>query len=239
MTQDNTINILGVRINNVGWSVIDSFCRAALIQAAPKVITTINGEIILIASKNPEYKRVLNKANLAIPDSTNIVWVSRIKGYKFGEPTPGSELLGRICKIAQETKKSVFFLGGMDDVAKLTADKIIDEYPDLEIAGISNADPTDPKLVNYIRRKNPDIVFVAYGAPRQELWIDKNKEKITAKLMIGVGGTFDMISGKLPRAPQWMRKMHLEWLWRLSLQPKRIFRIFKALVVFPIKALLS
>lgn len=239
MNQNNIANILGVRINNVGWEVIDSFCRAALIQAAPKMITTINGEIILTASKNPEYKRVLNTADLAIPDSTNVVWVGRLKGYKFGQPTPGSELLTRICKIAEESKKSVFFLGGMDNVAKITADKMLDQFPDLEIAGVSNAGPTDPKLVSYVRRKNPDIVFVAYGAPKQELWIDKNKEKVTAKIMVGVGGTFDMISGKFPRAPQWIRKLHLEWLWRLSLQPKRIVRTFKALVIFPLKALFS
>ena len=235
---NNAVNILGVKINIVDWRAIDVFCRSALIQAASKVITTINGEIILIATKNSEYKKVLNKADLAIPDSTNVVWVGRLKGYKFGSPTPGSELLSRICKIAQETNKSVFFLGGIENVAEITADIMSKKYPNLEVVGVSNANPTDLKIADHIRRKNPDIVFVAYGAPKQELWIDENKEKITAKIMVGVGGTFDMISGKLPRAPRWMRKAHLEWLWRLLLQPKRIIRAFKAVIIFPLKALL-
>ena len=239
MTGHKTVTILGVKIDIVDWGVIEDFCRRALIQAAPKVITTVNGEIILTASKNPHYRRILNLADLAIPDSINVVWVGRLKGYKFGRPTPGSELLGRICKIALETKKSVFFLGGQGGVAQLTADVITRQYPGIEIAGVSEADPTDPDIAKYVRRKNPDIVFVAYGAPKQELWIDENKEKITAKIMVGVGGTFDMISGKLPPAPSWMKRLRLEWFWRLLLQPKRIIRVFKATVVFPLKALFS
>ena len=239
MTIHKTATILGVRIDIVDWATIEDFCRRALIQAAPKIITTINGEIILTASKNHDYKKVLNSADLAIADSTNVVWVGRLKGYRFNRPTPGSELLGKICEIAMKTKKSVFFLGGQDGVAQITADIITKQYPDIEIAGVSESDPDNPNTAKYVRKKNPDIVFVAYGAPKQELWIDKHKEEITAKIMVGVGGTFDMIAGKLPRAPSWMRKMYLEWFWRLLLQPKRIIRVFKATIVFPLKALFS
>jgi len=236
---NQTAKILGVKIDIVSWDQIDQFCKNSLIQAAPKMITTVNGEIILAASKSPEYKTVLNGASLAIADSTNVVWIGRLKGYKFDKPTPGSELLWRICQIAEELKKSVYFLGGRDGAAEATAKIISEKYPNLEVAGYSEADPEDENIAKEIRRKNPDVVFVAYGAPKQELWINKNKDIVTAKIMVGIGGTFDMVSGKFPRAPLWMRSMHLEWLWRFLLQPKRIFRIFKAVVVFPLKALFS
>lgn len=232
------VHLLGVRVDIVDWKGIENFCRQALIQAAPKMIATVNGEITLIADKKPEYRKVLNQSNLNIADSTNIIWVSYLKGYRFPERTPGSELLLKLCSIAQEMKKSVYFLGGREITAELTAQRVAELYPKLEIAGYSSADPDDEDIVAQIRRKNPDIVFVAYGAPKQETWIYENKEKITAKIMVGVGGTFDMISGRLPRAPQWMIRLHLEWLWRLYLEPKRVLRIFKAVFVFPVKALL-
>ncbi|MEX0594557.1 MAG: WecB/TagA/CpsF family glycosyltransferase [Patescibacteria group bacterium] len=230
--------ILGVNIDIVTWAEIVRFCKQALVQAAPQMITTINGEIILIATKNPSYKKVLNTANLAIADSTNVVWMGRLKGFKFPYRTPGSELFWEICEIAEDMKKSVYFLGGAENTAQLTAEKVQERFPALEIAGFSNADPSEQTALE-VRKKNPDVVFVAYGAPVQELWIAQNKDKITAKIMVGVGGTFDMVSGKLRRAPDWMLKMHLEWLWRLYLQPKRIIRIFKAVIIFPIRVLFS
>jgi N-acetylglucosaminyldiphosphoundecaprenol N-acetyl-beta-D-mannosaminyltransferase len=231
-------NILGVKIDIVTWAEIVRFCKQALIQAAPQMITTINGEIILEAAKDPTYKKILNTADLAIPDSTNVIWVGRLKGFKFPYRTPGSELFWEICEVADDMNKSIYFLGGRDNTAQLTAEKVKEKYPNLEIAGFSNADPT-PATAAELRKRNPDIVFVAYGAPKQERWIAEYKDYLTAKILVGVGGTFDMVSGKLRRAPEWMLRMHLEWLWRLYLQPKRIWRIFKALVIFPLRAIFS
>lgn len=229
-------NILGVKIDIVTWAEIVRFCKQALVQAAPQMIVTVNGEIVLESLKDANYKKILNSADLAIADSTNIIWVGRLKGFKFPYRTPGSELFWEICEIADDMKKSVYFLGGAENTAELTAERVLQRYPEIEIAGFSGADPSAETAAE-VRKRNPDVVFVAYGAPKQEKWIAQYKDQITAKIIVGVGGTFDMVSGRLRRAPDWMLKMHLEWLWRLYLQPKRIGRIFKAVVIFPLRAI--
>lgn len=239
MSQKSSLTILGTRVDMVNWEMIEQYCRAALIQGAPKMITTVNGEIALLARKNLEYRRVLNSADLAIPDSTNIVWLARLNGAPRVRPTPGVDLVERLCRIAEEMNKSVFFLGSQNRAGEKAAEELQSRFPDLEVAGVSEAGPNDAKIAGEIRRKNPDIVFVAYGAPNQELWIDQHKEQVTAKIMVGVGGSFDIISGALPRAPRSWRQLHLEWLWRLLLQPKRFWRIVKATLIFPLLAIFS
>ncbi|MEX1051834.1 MAG: WecB/TagA/CpsF family glycosyltransferase [Patescibacteria group bacterium] len=233
------IYLLGTRIDAVNWEMIERFCQAALIQGAPKVITTINGEIVLMARKNPAYRQILNRADLAIPDSINVVWVARLKGAPLRRPTPGVELVERLCRIAADMQKSVYFLGSQNGAGQKAAEALVSKFDDLEVAGVSEAGPEDPATAAEVRRKNPDIVFVGYGAPRQEQWINQYKEQTTAKILVGVGGSFDIIAGVLPRAPQLMRRLHLEWLWRLWLQPKRLWRIIKAVIVFPLLALFN
>ncbi len=232
-----SIYLLGTRIDVVNWEMVERFCRAALVQGAPKMITTINGEIALLARKNAPYRAILNRADLAMPDSTNVVWVARLKGAPLRQPTPGVELVERLCRIAADMQKSVYFLGGQGGAAQKTAEAMNSKFDDLEVAGVSEANPEDPATATEIRKKNPDIVFVAYGAPKQEQWINQYKEQTTAKILVGIGGSFDMISGTLPRAPEWLRRMRLEWLWRLYLQPKRVWRVIKAVVIFPLLAL--
>jgi len=230
--------ILGVNIDIVTWAEIVKFCRQALVQAAPQMIATINGEIILSATKDLNYQKILNTADLAIADSTNVVWIGRLKGYKFPYRTPGSELFWEICEIADDLNKSIFFLGGFNGVAEISAQKVKERYPNVEIAGWSEAAPT-LETAQLVRKKNPDIVFVAYGAPKQETWIANFREITTAKLLVGIGGTFDMVAERLKPAPTWLKKVNLEWLWRLYLQPSRFVRIFKAIVVFPLRAIFS
>ncbi len=203
------------------------------------MITTINGEIALLARKYPDYRTILNRADLAIPDSTNVVWVARLKGAELKRTTPGVELVERLGGIAAEMNKSIYLLGSQGGAAAKTAEILQQKFPGLEVAGVSEAEPDDPAIAAEIRRKNPDIVFVAYGAPKQEKWIVEHKDQVTAKIMVGIGGSFDMISGIFPRAPRAWRRMHLEWLWRLILQPQRFWRIIKAVIIFPLLALFN
>ena len=134
-------------------------------------------------------------------------------------------------------RESVYLLGAKEGIAATAANLLQKSIPNLKIAGTSSKDPNDPNVIYDIRESGADIVLVAYGPPKQEIWIAKNKEKTGAKILVGVGGTFDMIAGVLPRAPKLMRALHLEWLWRLILQPSRIGRIWSAVVVFPLKAI--
>lgn len=235
----DSIHILGCRIDNVDWSDIDAFCADALNGNEPKHIVTINGEQILSAIKNDAYKNALNSADLIIPDSTNVVWLGRWKGMPIKYVTPGSDLTIRLSKLAAETGQSVFLLGSREGVAAKAGEALQKKFPNISIAGNSAANPDDPTVVGEIAKSEAAIVLVAYGAPAHDLWIQKNKVSTGAKLLVGIGGTFDMLAGVLPRAPKVMRDLHLEWLWRLILQPSRIGRIWNAVVVFPLRAILT
>ncbi len=233
-----SITILGCRINNVNWAEIDAFCRESLTNRGPKHIVTLNGEQILAAGKNPEYKVALNSADLIIPDSTNVVWVSWLLGRSLKTVTPGSDLTLRLAKLAAETDHSIFLLGSKEGIAAQAAAVLQKNYPQLKVTGTSSADPDEQNVIGEINKSGASIVLVAYGAPTHDLWIQKHKEATGAKILVGIGGTFDMLAGRLPRAPKWLRALHLEWFWRLILQPSRFGRIWNALVVFPFKAVL-
>ncbi len=232
------ITILGCRVDNVDWTDIDAFCAEALKGTTPKHIVTINGEQILQAQKNSEYQVALNSADLIIPDSTNVVWLSALRGTPLKAVTPGSDLTLHLAKLASVTGQSIFLLGSQEGIAAKAGGQLQKLYPTLVIAGTSSANPDDEWIVNDIAKSGAAIVLIAYGAPTHDLWIQKNMGSTGAKILVGIGGTFDMLAGRLPRAPQWMRTLHLEWFWRLLLQPQRIVRIWKAVVVFPLKALL-
>lgn len=232
-------NILGFEIDSVDWAEIEEFARAALGQDQPKHIVTINGEIILRALKNPDLAVAIKAADLVIPDSTNVFWVAEWKGSSLKMITPGSDLVWHLCRLAAELKKSVYLLGAKEGIAAKAGKVLQKNIPGLKIAGTSSADPNQSYTFKGIRESGADIVLVNYGAPAQELWIAKNKRETGAKILVGVGGTFDMIAGVLPRAPIWLRTLHLEWLWRMILQPSRIKRIWNAVVVFPVKAILG
>lgn len=232
-------NILGFEVDSVDWNDIQSFARTALDQNQPKHIVTINGEIILQALKNPALSAAIKAAHLVIPDSTNVFWVSRWKGAPLKMITPGSDLVWHLCRLAAEINKSVFLLGAKEGIAQKAATVLQQQIPGLVIAGTSSANPDNQEILEEITNSRADIVLIAYGPPAQEIWINQNMNKLGAKILVGIGGTFDMIAGVLPRAPKAMRALHLEWLWRLILQPSRIGRIWNAVVVFPFKALVN
>lgn len=234
MLPENGKKILGVRVDNVDWNDIDEFCEATLQQDQPKQIVTVNGEFVLDAQKNERFKNIINNADLVIPDSTNVTWFGRLKAT-----TPGSDLTVRLCQLAVQHNKSVYLLGGWQDVPEKAAKKLQEHILGLQVAGFSSADPTEEEIADKIKAAGADIVFVAYGAPKQEYWIDEHKNETGAKILVGVGGTFNMLAGALPRAPKLFRIFHMEWFWRLLIEPKRWKRIWKALVVFPIKTILN
>lgn len=160
---------------------------------------------------------------------------------EFPERVTGVDLMKSICKLAAEKESKVFLLGAKKGVAEIATEKLIKKNPNLQIVGTYAGTPKikhEKKIVRLINRVKPDILFVAYGAPAQEKWINRNYKKIDSlRLAIGVGGAFDFIAGTKKRAPVSMQKTGLEWLYRLYKQPSRAKRIFNATIKFPIKVL--
>ncbi len=183
-------------------------------------VVTINPEIIMLALKDPEYEKVLNSSDLALSDGVGVLWAGKMFGKMFNGRVHGVDLVNGLSKEVSEKPITVGFLGGAENVAQRTADCLKKKYPNLKVAFALEEWTKDSKDLR------SDVLFVAFGSPKQEKWIFENMNEIDAKVFIGVGGAFDFISGKVMRAPVFIRRLGLEWLFRLVIQPWRIKRQF-------------
>lgn len=234
------IDILGIKIDKINNTEIMKKIGDFLNSDNGHYLITANPEIAVYAQKDPEFRDIINNADLVVPDGIGLVYASKIVSRieKLHERTQGIDLIYKIAKKFNNPaqKIRIFFLGARGESAKLAAQKIKKNFPNIEIAGFFGGDASeegDRVTISIINKAKPDILFVAYGAPRQEKWIDRNLKKLpTVRLAIGVGGAFDVISGKIARAPRRMREAGLEWLWRLIRQPWRIRRIYNATIKF-------
>ncbi len=157
------------------------------------------------------------------------------------ERVTGTDLMQELCQKAAANKLTVFLLGAADGVAETTKENLTQKYPDLKIIGTYSGSPLkeeENSIIEIINNKRPTFLFVAYGAPAQEFWLYRNLPKMkSVKVAMGVGGAFDFIAGARRRAPKWMQKLGLEWLYRLVQEPKRIRRIYNATIKFPLTVL--
>jgi len=211
------MKILGVKVDNLSLDEVLNKVDGFLEDNKQHYITTPNPEFLVKAQKDKEFKKILNNADLSIPDGVGLVFASLLSNEKIKERIAGVDLMKAICKKAAKKSWPIFLFGAGPGVAEKAGEKLRRKYKGLEIS-----------------ENNPAIFFVALGAPKQEKWIDENLKKMpNVKLAVGVGGSFDFISGNIKRAPQFIRLLGLEWLWRLILQPWRIKRILNAVIIFP------
>ena len=240
------INILGILIDNIKKEELLLRISSFLEDGRQHFLVTPNPEIVLSTEKDEELKEILNRADVAIPDGFGLILASYYLKTPLEDRITGVDLMLEICKIAEEKGKSVYLLGGGEGIAQKTAEMLIDKFPKIKIVGaesggkIEKENLKDENLLKKINGKNPDIIFVALGGGKQEKWIDANLKNLpSVKLAMGIGGAFDFISEKIKRAPFVMRKLGLEWLFRLFLEPKRIKRIFNATVLFSYKVIVD
>lgn len=194
-------------------------------------VFTPNVDHIMIADENPRMKEAYARANLSLADGMPVLWASRLLGEPLPEKVSGSDFVPLLLERAAEHGWRVYFLGGAPGVAELARDKLLERLPSLQVVGIdvSRIGADDPPeqwrpLVERIRATRPHLVFVALGAPKQEIWIHAVREELRPAVLLAVGGSLDFVAGTIPRAPQWMSRSGLEWLFRLSREPKRLWR---------------
>lgn len=210
------------------------------------MVTTPNPEMLVAASKDGHFRNALNTADLALPDGFGLLLVGLLKGMRIPERITGTDVVDDLCRLAAEQGRSVFFLGGeASQVAERAAAVLAARHPGLKVAGAVSGcrvfwhDEATPVIEGdaLVRLKSaaPDILFVAFGHRKQELWIRNSLSSLpSVRIAIGVGGAFDFIAGDVKRAPIVMRRLGLEWLWRLAIEPrKRLMRIWNAVFVFP------
>ena len=219
--------ILGVAFDNLSPQQSAERALSFLFCEKTCVIFTPNPEMVMLAQKDAEFAEVLASADLVIPDGIGIVYASCLTANKIAQRVAGIDLLMDIFGKIKDTGHSVYFLGAAPGVAEIAAAKMQEKFPGLFNCGSHHGyfgDADDADIIAGINAVNADIVLVGLGFPRQEKWIYRYKDKINAKILIGVGGSIDVFSGKVTRAPRIFQKLELEWLYRLIRQPSRVFR---------------
>jgi N-acetylglucosaminyldiphosphoundecaprenol N-acetyl-beta-D-mannosaminyltransferase len=232
----NTITIFGVRIDNFSVREIKENILAILKNSPEqKIIATLNPEIVLKAHRDEKYRHILNSADLNICDGFGLRLAGFLKGKQLKARFTGVEMAYFLLENAKKNNLRVLVIAAENSLStpKEIEQSISKKYPGLSVKSEYYL-PSQSLLENAII-KEAEIVFVNFGAPQQEKFIFENREKFpNAKILVGVGGTFDFLTGKIKRAPKAMRKMGMEWLWRMIQEPKRIRRIWNAVVVFPV-----
>ncbi|CAN5553794.1 WecB/TagA/CpsF family glycosyltransferase [soil metagenome] len=229
------VTILGVSIHSVDFQATLTQIAGWIKLAEPsssicRQICTVNPEFIIDAWRAPKFAAVLQRADLRVPDGIGVLWATRLLGTPLQERVTGSDGIYRICERAAHEQWRVYLLGAAPGVAEKTASILQKRYPGLQIVGAYSGSPSVadwPIIAESLRATQPDILFVAFGHPRQDFWIDAHRHQLPAKVAIGVGGAFDFVAGVTVRAPRWMQRLGLEWLHRLLREPWRWRRMLK------------
>jgi len=197
----------------------------------PALLATVNARSVLLAADSPPFAEILNYSALSIPDGMSIVLASRLLGTPLRERVTGVDLVEEVCKRCAVEKLRVYFLGGRPGAADRTAAMLTERYPGFLLAGTDcpphdfERDPAQQqRVLSRIRSAAPDILFVALGMPKQECWIAANSSLLEVGLVMPVGGTFELLAGMIPRAPRWLQRLGLEWLFRMLVEPRRLWR---------------
>ena len=231
-----TATILKVKVHALTNTQILDLIEAFIASGKPHQLVTVNPEFVIAAQHDLEFRRIINNAALALPDGIGLLKAARfLKTTPLPERVPGSDLVVRLAELSDRKGYRIFFLGAWQGVAKKAIDTLKVQYPNLRVAGWYAGSPSleeNEAIVQQILTRKPDILLVAYGAPKQDKWIARNFDRLQVPVCIGVGGSFDFIAGSARRAPRWMRRLGLEWLHRLIMQPWRWRRVWNAVVRF-------
>lgn len=223
-----TCRIMGVDIAaiNMGWLL--DYINSNVKKLSGDYICVSNVHTTVTAYEDPEYREIQNGGIMAIPDGGPLSSVGQKRGYKSMKRTTGPSLMGEILKVSAEKGYRHYFYGSTEETLEKLYQTLEREYPGLQIAGMysppfrSMTEEEDKAIVERINETKPDFVWVGLGAPKQEKWMAAHQGKVEG-LMIGVGAGFDYFAGNISRAPEWMQKSNLEWVFRLIQDPKRLF----------------
>lgn len=231
MKPNSRVTILGVPIDPATFeSMLDQIAAWIRDCTCTRQICTCSPEFVMIAQENPVFMHTLHSADLCVPDGIGLLFAARYLGQRLPQRVTGSDGVPQLAARAAQEGWSLYLLGAAPGVAEQAAGKLRAEHPDLTIAGTYAGSPSpdeEDAIVARINASGANVLLVAYGAPQQDLWIARNRERLNVCVAMGVGGTFDFIAGVVPRAPVWMRKVALEWLYRLYKQPWRWRRMLR------------
>lgn len=219
--------ILGYNVSLLNQEDTLSLLEQWVHEKKPRLVITLDATGVMIARKNPKFSKTLQNADLRTADGAGLIWALGRNGVSANKVS-GVDLVDKITALSAEKGYRIYFLGAAPEVAALAAEKMRLRHPGCNIVGARDGFfPASDfrRVAEEIATTKPDFLFVAMGMPRQEDFILETQDIIQAPVAMGVGGSFDVFSGKTKRAPVWMQRMHLEWLWRLVLNPTKIQKV--------------
>lgn len=225
------VHLLGVDMDNLTFDELCGHVDVRIRERRPGYIVTPNVNHVCTCQRNEDFRDAYDNAWLALVDGTPIIWASKLLGTPLRQKLSGSDLVPWLCAWAAQKGHSVYFLGGTPGTADETARLLCERHPNLRVAGVHCPDfgfEKDPAqledTVQRLKDAKPDLCFVALGSPKQEYFMRRYSEESGVPVMIGVGAAFDFVSGRIKRAPQWLQKSGFEWAWRLTQEPKRLWK---------------
>lgn len=240
MQMKKPVKILGVPVHPLTMNESVAVLEEKLQKKEQAFVVTANAEIIMMCQQDKEYNNIVSEqADLVLPDGAGAVWAGRYLGNEVPERVAGFDLYNQLLKLSADKGYKAYFFGGAPGVAEAAKNKAEELYPGVQIVGCRNGYFTEAEEENIIKEINdaaPDMLFVALGAPKQEKWLVKYHNQLKPRVLMGIGGSFDVLAGKMERAPKWMQEASLEWAFRLYKQPSRFMRML-ALPKFVLKVI--
>lgn len=234
---DRRVSILGVPISPIDMALAIDRVATIIREKKPGYVCACDVHSLMHARKHESHLASLRKASLVVPDGMPLVWVSRLKGHKATSRVAGPDLLVEMCRMSESTGWKHYFYGGADGVAEQLANDLQARFPKLQVVGYETppfrplTDEERQHVVDRLKASGADVVWIGLGCPKQEVWMRDTIDMVGNRVMIGVGAAFDFQTGRVPRAPKWMRDRGLEWLHRLASEPRRLWRRY--LVIAP------
>ena len=228
LSDSSRVTLLGCPIDVVSFDEAATWCiRAATVRDAPRQLITVNAQSLLLMHDEPAMDEAVRSAAMVVGDGVSIAMAARALRFPWKGRVTGVDLMQRMMRDGEMRKLKVFYLGGTEEVVNRLVALTRERYPGLVVAGFRNGyfdRAKDTEVIGQIRASAADVLFVGMPTPFKELWLHRNLSKFGVGLAIGVGGTFDVLAGVIRRAPSWMQRTGLEWLWRLMLEPRKLWK---------------
>jgi len=226
-----SVTIIGTRIDRLAMGEFLERFERLVTRSAPSHIITANVDTVMEEHGDPSCARIIAGAELVVPDGVPLLWAARFLGTPLPQRLNGTDLMEKICALAAQRGFSVFLLGAEEGIAAQAASNLQRRFPGLHVSGayapyhgFENDARENEKICTMLREKKPDVLFLSLGLPKGIQWIDRHLADCGKIVAIEVGSSFMFLSGRMKRAPRWMQKNGLEWLWRLGLEPRRLWK---------------
>jgi N-acetylglucosaminyldiphosphoundecaprenol N-acetyl-beta-D-mannosaminyltransferase len=224
-------SIFGIRFHAINLQNAVLEIERYISERIPRQVCLANAYTVAFCKSQPALRDVINRMDLILPDGMSIIWGSRRLGIRFEERVAGPDLMEALCARAAEKQYRVFLLGSSPETLERLVHVLTSRWPGLQLAGVHSPSMSDEfdeaetvHMLDTVHEARPDILFVGMSAPKQELWISNNLNRLQVPVSMGVGAAFDFISGQIPRAPQKMQESGIEWLYRLYCEPRRLWK---------------